>query len=76
MAAVPLSDIREWMGHSSIEVTEIYAHLAPGRNRFRRDSVFDVEKLEDLMALRPPGEVIEMPPRKDEDDEAQPAGAV
>jgi integrase len=76
MANVPLPDIRDWMGHSSIEVTEIYAHLAPGRNRFRRDSVFDVETPEELMAIRRPGEVVEMPPRKGEHGEAQPVGAV
>jgi len=60
MAGVPLTDIMTWMGHSSIETTMIYAHLAPGRNRFRRDSVFDVQKLDELLALRPPGEVTEM----------------
>jgi hypothetical protein len=64
MAGVPLTDVSHWMGHSSIEVTEVYAHLAPGRNRFRRDSVFELQKLDELLELRPSGEVTEMPKPK------------
>jgi integrase len=31
-AGVPLYDVRAWLGHSSIKVTERYAHLAPDQH--------------------------------------------
>ena len=32
-AGVPLTEVRDLLGHASIEMTERYAHLAPDRLR-------------------------------------------
>lgn len=39
-AAVPLAEVRDLLGHSTIEMTERYAHLAPD-NHVRAVSVLD-----------------------------------
>jgi integrase len=39
MAGVPLPEVRDLLGHSSIKVTERYAHLAPENLRRAIDSL-------------------------------------
>jgi site-specific recombinase XerD len=39
-AGVPLFKVSSWLGHSSIQVTERYAHLAPNQSDERAEDVF------------------------------------
>lgn len=39
-AGVPLYTVSQWLGHSSIETTERYAHLSPSQNSQTAESVF------------------------------------
>lgn len=52
MQSVPVRVIQDWMGHSSLAMTERYAHLAPG---FAGDAV----SLLDQATLKKEGQVRE-----------------
>jgi site-specific recombinase XerD len=48
---VPLAVVQAWMGHSSINTTMRYAHLAPGSLQVGREALEQVKVQPQLMVV-------------------------
>lgn len=51
MAGVPLKTVQEWMGHTSIRTTMIYAHLSPSHHQAELQKIVDTRKVPETDTL-------------------------